>query len=184
MTFFPLETERLILRAIRPEDAVSIAAYQGLAEVARYVPWEPRSLARVEELIPRWIAMDGTGEDSEGVQYAITRKADGALVGDCMIMFGDRAARQGEVGYLMNPVHQGQGYATEATRAMIGAAFEIGGLHRISARCDARNTASWRVMERLGMRREAHFREHAIFKGEWDEELIYAILEDEWRGAN
>lgn len=181
MSFFPLETERLILRAIRPEDAAAIAAYQGLAEVARYVPWEPRPLTRVEELIPRWMAMDGTGDDSEGVQYAITRKEDGVLLGDCMIMFGDRAARQGEVGYLLDPAHHGRGYATEATRAMIDAGFAIGGLHRICARCDARNTASWRVMEKLGMRREAHFREHTIFKGEWDEELVYAVLEDEWR---
>ncbi len=53
-------------------------------------------------------------------------------------------------------------------------------LHRIFARCDVGNAASWRLMERLGMRREAHFREHAIFKGRWDEEFHYALLQREW----
>lgn len=181
MSFFPLYTERLVLRAISLEDGGPIAAYHGLASVARYVPWPPRSRERVEELIPRWMAMDGQGDGSEGVQYAIALKDSGVLVGDCVLMFGDRAARQGEIGYVLHPDHHGHGYATEAMRAVVTAGFAIGRLHRIAARCDARNTASWRVMEKLGMRREAHFREHAIFKGEWDEEFVYAVLEDEWR---
>lgn len=187
MNFFPLETERLTLRRFEPTDAEAAAAYQGLAEVARYCMWEPRSLERVRELIPRWIAMDGQGQDSEGLQYAVILKASGALIGDVVLMLEDRAARQGQIGYVMNPAFQGQGYTTEAARAVMAIGFDAVGLHRISARCDARNAGSWRVMEKLGMRREAHFREHAIFKGEWDQEFVYAMLEDEWRagrGAN
>lgn len=183
MAFFPLETERLVLRAITQADGAEIADYQGREDVARYVPWPPRSRERVEELIPRWMAMNGKGEGSEGVQYAIVLKADGRLIGDCMLMYGDREARQGEIGYLLSPHYHGMGYGTEAARAMLKMGFETAGLHRITARCDARNTASWRVMEKLGMRREAHFREHALFKGEWDEELVYAMLEDEWRAG-
>ena len=60
-------------------------------------------------------------------------------------------------------------------------AFETYDLHRVYGRCDARNVGSWRVLEKLGMRREAHFREHALFKGDWDEEFYYAILQREWR---
>ncbi|AEQ51846.1 GNAT family N-acetyltransferase [Pelagibacterium halotolerans] len=183
MTFFPIETKRLILRKFTPADAEATAAYQGLPEVARYCMWEPRSLERVRELIPRWIAMDGTGENSEGIQYAVVLRTSGALIGDVVLMFEDLAARQGQIGYVMSPAFQGQGYATEAMEAVLAVGFGQVGLHRISARCDARNTGSWRVMEKLGMRREAHFREHAIFKGEWDQELVYAILEDEWRAA-
>lgn len=65
-------------------------------------------------------------------------------------------------------------------RALIGQGFGQGGLHRIFARCTARNSASYRLMERVGMRREAHFREHVLVRGVWDDELIYALLEDEW----
>jgi RimJ/RimL family protein N-acetyltransferase len=63
----------------------------------------------------------------------------------------------------------------------LGLAFDSAGVHRVYARCHALNDSSWRVMERLGMRREAHFREHVLVKGQWDEELVYALLEDEWR---
>lgn len=181
MSFFPRETERLILRAVLPEDAEAIAAYHGLEEVARYVPWPPRSRARVDELIPRWIAMNGEGDESEGVQYVLVERASEQVVGDCMLMYGDREARQGEIGYLIDPRFQGRGFATEASLAMLEVGFEVAGLHRIAARCDGRNTASWKVMEKLGMRREAHFRDHALFKGEWDDEMIYALLETEWR---
>ncbi len=63
---------------------------------------------------------------------------------------------------------------------MLRLGFDDLGLHRIIGRCDARNTASARLMERLGMRREAHFRENEWFKGEWGDELIYAMLDREW----
>jgi RimJ/RimL family protein N-acetyltransferase len=90
-------------------------------------------------------------------------------------------ARQAEVGWIFDPDYQGQGYATEAANAMLDLAFGPGDMHRVAARCDVRNEASWRLMERLGMRREAHFREHGLFKGRWDEEFIYALLASEWR---
>lgn len=183
MSFFPIETDRVILRAVVPEDAKAIAAYQGREDVAQYVSWQPRTRQRVEELISRWIAMNGEGEASEGVQYVVVDRASGEIVGDCMLMYGDREARQGEIGYLIDPRFHGRGFATEAARAMLGVGFEVAGMHRISARCDGRNTASWRVMEKLGMRREAHFRDHAIIKGEWGDEMVYAICEDEWRSS-
>ena len=94
------------------------------------------------------------------------------------------ADQQAEVGYIIHPEAQGQGVATEAARALLAFGFEDVGLHRIYARCDARNAASARVMQRLGMREEAHLREHAHFKGRWDEELIYAILDREWLAAS
>ena len=89
-------------------------------------------------------------------------------------------ARQGELGWIFHPDHHGRGYATEAAAELLRLGFEDADLHRIYARCDARNDGSWRLMERLGMRREAHFREHALFKGGWDEEFYYAILRAEW----
>jgi RimJ/RimL family protein N-acetyltransferase len=91
--------------------------------------------------------------------------------------------QQGEVGYIFHPDVHGRGYASEGARTLLAFAFEVMGLHRVYARCDARNAASARVMQRLGMRQEAHLREHAQFKGRWDEELIWAVLDHEWFGA-
>ena len=89
--------------------------------------------------------------------------------------------RIGEVGYLFNPAHAGRGYATEASRALLQVGFEELGLHRIIGRLDVRNAASARVLERLGMRREAHFVQNEWLKGEWTDELVYAMLDREWR---
>ena len=77
--------------------------------------------------------------------------------------------------------YQGQGLATEAVRALVTTCFDQLGFHRISARTGRDNKRSWRLMERLGMRREAHFRESHVVKGEWRDEFVYAVLADEWR---
>ncbi|HYO29274.1 MAG TPA: GNAT family protein, partial [Thermomicrobiales bacterium] len=111
---------------------------------------------------------------------AVVVRETGTLVGDVMLWWRSAAHRQGEIGYVFHPDHAGRGYATEASRAAHRLGFEDLGLHRIAARCDARNGASARVMERLGMRREAHLRENEFVKGEWCDELVYALLEDEW----
>ena len=92
-----------------------------------------------------------------------------------------REHHQGEIGYVLHPDHQGNGYATEAAAVMLRLGFEELGLHRIVGRLDARNAASARVLERLGMRLEAHLRENEFVKGEWVSELIYAVLASEWR---
>ena len=102
------------------------------------------------------------------------------LIGEVSLIWRSAEARQGELGWIFHPDFHGRGYATEATNALLDLGFGPADLHRIYARCDARNEPSWRLMERLGMRREAHFRQHGLFKGAWDEEFYYAILRDEW----
>jgi RimJ/RimL family protein N-acetyltransferase len=82
---------------------------------------------------------------------------------------------------MFHPEHHGNGYATEAGAAVLGLGFEAFGLHRIAGSCDARNVASARLMERLGMRLEATLRETEYVKGIWCDELVYALLADEWR---
>src|SRR5690348_15191588 len=88
--------------------------------------------------------------------------------------------RTAEVGFIFDPRHQGKGFATEAARALIGWAFGSAGLHRVYGRTEARNAASARVLEKLGRRLEAHFVENEWVKGEWQSELVYAILDREW----
>jgi RimJ/RimL family protein N-acetyltransferase len=96
-------------------------------------------------------------------------------------MWVSREHRQGEIGYVFHPDHGGSGYATEAAEVMLRLGFDQLGLHRVIGRLDGRNTASARVLQRLGMRREAHFTQNEFYKGEWADEVVYAMLEDEWR---
>jgi RimJ/RimL family protein N-acetyltransferase len=90
------------------------------------------------------------------------------------------AHRQGELGFVVHPSHQGKGYATEASRPLLDFAFGPLGLHRVIGRLELRNVGSARVLEKLDMRREAHLVENEWVKGEWQSELVYAILAREW----
>ena len=177
----PVETERLTLRQLVPEDLDALHAYHRLEEVARYQFWSERSREELKARLAEWIEMDGSEGANGKLCLACVRESDGQLIGDLFLGVSDREARQGEIGYSFNPAFHRQGFGSEAVSRLLTLGFDVQGLHRIIGRCDARNTASWKLLEKLGMRREAHFREHAIFKGEWDEEFYYAILEDEWR---
>ena len=84
----------------------------------------------------------------------------------------------------MAPEHQGRGYATEAVRLLLTYLFSERGKHRIAAYCDPRNAASAALLERLGMRREGHLRESTWAKGEWTDDLVYALLPDEWQSGS
>jgi RimJ/RimL family protein N-acetyltransferase len=121
-------------------------------------------------------------DDGEGVAFAIERSEDGKLVG--AISAGiDRAHEHAEIGYWIATPFWGNGYATEAARAVVDYAFEVCGLHRVLAHCFVGNGASARVLEKAGMTREGTLREHAL---KWDEFVdlhVYAIVRSEWAGA-
>ncbi|MDX6503720.1 MAG: hypothetical protein QOE29_845 [Gaiellaceae bacterium] len=99
---------------------------------------------------------------------------------DCGLTLVSEQHRLGEIGFVLHPDHQGHGYATEAARELLWIAFEGLRLHRVIGRCEARNDGSARVLERLGMRREAHLVENEWVKDEWQSELVYALLDREW----
>jgi RimJ/RimL family protein N-acetyltransferase len=105
------------------------------------------------------------------------------MVGHLTLSLGPPEHRQAEIGFMFHPDHQGRGYATEASHAVVRLAFETYDLHRLYARLEVRNIASARVLEKLGMRREAHLVENEWVKGEWQSELVYAILARDWRDA-
>ncbi|TYC67320.1 GNAT family N-acetyltransferase [Stappia sp. BW2] len=176
----PVVTDRLVLRPLEAGDAQALHAYQSLPETARYHFWEPRSLDEIRTKLADWVEMNHL--EGEGtLAFAIERREEPGLIGDASLRVTSVEALQGTIGFSLHPACKGRGFATEAAGALLRMGFEDLHLHRIFACCDARNTGSWKVMGRLGMRREAHFREHARFKGGWDEEFYYAILEDEWR---
>jgi RimJ/RimL family protein N-acetyltransferase len=179
----PIETERLRLRRFTMDDLDGLAAIQSRPEVARFLYWEARSREQVEPVLAKLIAAARIEDDDQSLALAAERREDGALIGHLSLWLRSRQHRQVEIGFVFHPGAQGRGYATEAARELLVLAFERLGAHRVFGRTDARNAPSAALMGRLGMRQEAHLREAEIFKGEWGDELVFAILEDEWRGA-
>jgi RimJ/RimL family protein N-acetyltransferase len=163
-------------------DAEALHAYQSRADVCRYIPYSPRSLSELQTRLSSPEATRSTLEEpGQAMVLAVVRRTDGVLVGDVMLAWTSREHGTGEIGYVFDPVHQGRGYATEASAALLRLGFEGLGLHRIIARLDARNDASAAVLRRLGMRQEAYLVQNEWFKGEWTDELDFAMLAWEWR---
>lgn len=106
---------------------------------------------------------------------------DAKMIGEVGINLLPKAQSKGEIGWSLHPNYQGYGYATEAAQVLLTYGFAQRKLHRITSICDTRNTASFRLMERLGMRREGHLRQSQFMKGAWQDEYIYALLLDEWQ---
>jgi len=172
----PIETDRLRLRAPEPEDLAPLHAIMSREDVARWLYWEPRSVEDVSRALDRQINQDRTKE----LALVAERLDGGELVGHLTLSLGPPEHRQAEIGFMFHPDHQGRGYATEASHVVVRLAFETYELHRLYARLEARNIASARVLEKLGMRREATLVENEWVKGEWQSEAIYAVLAREW----
>jgi len=176
----PIVTERLRLRPFTRGDVDGVFAYRRREDVARYLFDVPLSRDDCAEAIQQRIGQVALQAEGDKIVLGVELADSSTLIGEVSLIWRSMDARQGEVGWIFDPAYHGHGYATEAANALLDLGFGPGDMHRVSARCDVRNAASWRLMARLGMRREAHFREHALFKSEWDEEFIYAMLWQEW----
>ena len=176
----PLATERLLLRPFTTHDLEDVLAIHGRPDVVRYLYWEVRSRDEVRELLERRVHLDRIEKEGDALVLAVVRRSDGRVIGEMTLRWTSAQHRQGEVGFVFHPDAHGQGYAREATSVVLDLAFDRLGLHRVYGRTDGRNDASARLMLRLGMRQEAHFVHNEIFKGEWGDELVFAILADEW----
>jgi RimJ/RimL family protein N-acetyltransferase len=173
-----ITTERLVLRRFRAADAPVLAEYRSDPQVALYQSWDaPFPLLRAETAVANFMASD---PDKAGwFQYAIERAADQRLIGDVGVHLHDNLM-QAELGFTLAREHQGQGYATEAVHAVLDRLFRLQGLHKVTGECDARNTASAGLMERLGFTREGHLRQQTYIKGEWTDDLLYGLLATEF----
>ncbi|HEX3269392.1 MAG TPA: GNAT family protein [Ktedonobacterales bacterium] len=180
--FTTIETARLRLRRFGDADLPAFIAYRNDPDVARYQSWDGISEAEAVAFV-REQQTAPAGEPGEGLQIAVERKDSGRLIGDCFFKVVEDDPRQAEIGYTLAREAQGHGFATEAVAALLTWAFPTFDLHRVIAITDVKNTASVALLERLGLRREAHFRENIWFKGAWGDEYLYAILRDEWSGA-
>lgn len=181
---FPIETKRLILRPFQKSDLEAVMGYHVLPEVQRYLEWKARDRVEVKAALDAMALQHHLQRPGDALILAMVLKEDNSLVGQVSLRWTDATAGQAELRFITSPENRRHGYAREAAREMLDIGFERYGLHRIYARCAARNQASANLLRNLGLRLEAHYREHALFQGEWDEELHFAILDREWlRGS-
>ena len=173
MDFAGIETGRLFLRRIVPGDWQSIYAYMSDPKVTAWLPE-----GTLDEEGAKAFAARHAGEEAQAL--AVLERQTGGMLGH-MVFHPYAGTHTYEVGWIFARSAQGQGYATEAAQALLTHAFETLGCHRVIATCQPENTPSWRVMEKIGMRREGLLRQ-CIYRGPglWWDEYIYAILAAEY----
>ncbi len=171
-----LVTARLRIEALRGADAEALFACRGDPVVARYQGWCPADLPAAREFIDAQPQQPSHG----WFQCAIRLAADGRLIGDLGVCLPEDPHDSVEFGVSVAGAFQRQGYASEAVSALFGFVFGECGRHRVHASVDPRNLASIAMLRALGMRQEAHHRESLWFKDAWVDDMIFAILADEW----
>jgi RimJ/RimL family protein N-acetyltransferase len=180
MSELKIVTERLVLGPLLSHDAPRLFEYRSAPAVCRYQFWEPRSAHEAEEFIES-SRSDSFETPDVWHQLAIRLQAQDLLVGDVGVHFPGDAPLQAEFGITLAPEFQGQGLAREAILGLLDHLFTTRSRHRVFASVDPRNGPSVALLERVGMRREAHFHQSLWFKGEWADDLVYALLDWEWR---
>jgi RimJ/RimL family protein N-acetyltransferase len=179
---WPLRTARLTVRPATTDDVDATWRIRRLPEVGRWITRAPTERSAYAEAFV----------DPERLALTLVYERDGTVIGDLMLRVEDAWAQveveerargvQAELGWTLDPAESGQGYATEAVAELVRLCFEELGLRRVLASCFAANTASWRLMERLGMRRELVTVSESLHRElGWVDGLGYALLADEWR---
>ena len=174
-----LRTSRLLLRPFTEADTDAIFALQSNPYVLRYwdsPPWSERS--RADRFIARCKQME---QEGSGARVAIERGSDRVFIGWCCLVEWNPDYRSATLGYCLDDSAWGQGFATEAADALLQWAFGALDLNRVQSDADTRNTASARVLEKLGFMREGTLRENCIVNGEVSDSWVYGLLRRQWR---
>jgi len=176
-----IKTNRLHIRPVDINDKASMFNYRSDSETNKYLSLIPQTVDDVAE----FISNSSKEFDVSGTwfQLAIVEKVSTKMIGDIGIHFlaSNNESKQVEIGYTLSKEYRGKGYATEALSAIIDYLFNTLNKHRITASIDPTNQSSIKLVERLGFRKEAHFKESLFFHGEWVDDVIYALLEKEWK---
>jgi RimJ/RimL family protein N-acetyltransferase len=182
-TFDRLRTPRLVLRRFAVEDADPFAAYRSDPAVARFQSWDaPYPVERARGFVA-WLLEHQPDEPGEWYQLAIAeREAPDRLIGDCGFRPRMDDPAIVDVGFTLAPHAQGRGYGAEAIGELVRYLFEDRVKHKVCADCDPRNDGSWRLLERVGFRREGTLRESYRDGAGWADEYLYGLLAGEWRG--
>lgn len=175
------QTDHLLLRPFRDSDAPAFSEYRSDPHVAEYQGWEmPYGLEKAQAFIAAMKQIQLPGQSGEWCQIAIELRSSGALIGDIAFHLLRNDQRQAEMGATLARPYQGFGYGREAVTRLLEYLFDELHLHRVYANCDVENPAAAQLLERLGLRREAHFIKNLWFKGHWASEYWYAMLDKEW----
>ncbi len=173
-----LFTERLLLRDITIDDKQAIFNYRSDAEANKFQSWIPETLEDVESFIER--NNKEFNQPESWYQILITDKETKAVIGDIGIHFFGDENLQVELGITLNKFFYGKGYASEALKSIIDFLFNDLNKHRIMASIDPDNGDSMKLMERIGLRKEGHFKKSLFWKGKWVDDVIFAVLKEEW----
>jgi aminoglycoside 6'-N-acetyltransferase len=177
-----IESERLTLRPLRLSDADDLYQYQSNPEIVRYIPWPERTREQVVEALEKY-ALIGSAEPKENGEFLLLGwelKSTGQVIGQSNLGLKSVNDQCADIGWVTHQDFQRQGYAFEATHALMKYAFANFPLHRIVADIDTRNPESAAMAEKLGMRREGEFKDAEFFKGAWCDMWLYAILKSEF----
>ena len=178
-----INTDRLFLRPINLDNVEAIFKYRSDAVSNKYQGWIPETTNDVKDFINDRVSAIIDLFDT-WYQFVIIKKDDLKLIGDIGVHFLDKNDKQVEIGITLDKNFQGKGYATEALIQIINYLFTDLNKHRISTSIDPRNLKSIALVERLGFRKEAHFKESILIDGVWHDDLVYAILKEEWCKKN
>ncbi|WP_203247143.1 GNAT family N-acetyltransferase [Sporosarcina beigongshangi] len=170
---------RVQLRELVKDDWPSVHRYASMEIVSRYQPWGPNTKEETL-LFLEAVQEDAKKKPRSRFVFAVFEKNTAVMIGSGEINIRDIVNREGEIGYIFHPDYWGQGYATEVAHLLINFGFQELNLHRIYATCDPRNSASVKVLEKVGMVKEGCLRENLLNKDSWRDSFLYGILEHEW----
>jgi RimJ/RimL family protein N-acetyltransferase len=173
-----IATDRLILTPLSVADSSALFAYRSLPEVYRYQSWEPRHPDEVVRFLDGLASVE-FNTPGTWFQLGVRRRESGELVGDLGVHFLEDG-EQVEIGFTLRPDCQGCGLGTEAVVGLLDYLFGRLRKHRVFASVDPRNQPSLRLLQRVGMRQEGRFLESLRFRGEWADDMVFAILASEW----
>ncbi len=177
---YPIETARLRLRPFALGDREGLRLVRSDPETVRYLPFAKADDEALSKALETRLTMTALDEPDSGIALFVEVAETNAFAGDVLLFHFDKANRTAELGFSLARAHRGKGYVQEAARAIMAWGFGAGGLHRIVARCDVRNTASVRTLNRLGFRSEGHQLKNQRMGDEWADTLNFAVLKDEW----
>ncbi|GGH27602.1 GNAT family N-acetyltransferase [Paenibacillus segetis] len=172
-----IETSRLIIRDLIMKDWIDVHVYASNPKVTEYMIWGPNNEDETKSYVNQQIEKKQTINRTD-FEFAVILKETNQLIGGCGIYIKELNA---EIGYCFNPDYWGNGYASEASKALLRLAFEKFKVHRVYATCRPGNIGSAKVLSKIGMKKEGHLREHLWTKGKFHDSYLFSILENEYK---
>lgn len=179
--YTPICTDRLILREFEPGDWQDAYKYLSDPDVLQFMEYYPCGEEQAKIYVQTMLSLQKQ-QPRKHIKLAVLLKKSGRVIGECGLIINGNE-ENAELCYRFNRAFWNKGYGTEAARVVIKLGFERLRLHRINALCDTRNTASSRVAEKAGMKKEGCMREHKWVKDGWVDSSIYSILEHEYQAV-